>query len=355
MRIGMIAGHACIRVQKMAIPLVRKGHTVHLVSQKIPVFQEIYKTHHLCMNLEQIRDSVEMLAPHVDIFHAHNEPSWFVNLVKERCDIPVILDVHDSYLARSTPEEAIDKRDQGQECIRETTEERNNFQNADALVFPGVAFREIVVNEFKLDQPSLILPSYVPKEMYRYMTGNWLGGLVYEGKVVLPEHAEHGFHYCEYSDLAEQCGKKGMDFHIYGGKNAEDRYYEVYKENAYLHKPLVFSDLIKAISRHDWGLVGNVHPSTEWDVAFPNKMFEYMAANVPIVAMNARACGEFVERTGVGISVSSIDELASRWKEHRICRERLMKIRLRFSMEEHISGLENLYSEICKRSGGNHA
>jgi hypothetical protein len=34
--------------------------------------------------------------------------------------------------------------------IRETSEERNNFQLADGLVFPGDEFRELVTGEFKL-------------------------------------------------------------------------------------------------------------------------------------------------------------------------------------------------------------
>lgn len=350
MNIVMVAGHACIRVQKMAIPLIEKGHNVHLVSMKIPNFYEQYKTFTLCNDVGQMLESLKLYdkGADVDVFHCHNEPSWFVSALKEITNKPVIMDVHDSYLARSTPDEATEALNGGKSHIRVLTEERNNFQMADALVFPGSDFSNVVRSEFGLKQPSLTLPSYVPERFYKYATKDWHGGLVYEGKVNLPEETvgcNSGFSYCDYTDLAKQAKSVGMDFHLYSGRN-DEKFSKHYGDTAFVHKPLVYEDLLDSVSRHDWGLVGNVSKTREWEVAMPNKLFEYMATGVPVVAMNASECSKFIEQTGVGITASGPEELAGRWKEHREARKRLFKERRGWSMNAHIHELERFYGEV---------
>src|SRR4051812_34350563 len=102
----MVAGHACIRVQKMALPLIQKGHEVHLIAGKVPSFWPNYKSFSLCSDIDQYQAAIK-LHQNADVFHCHNEPSWFVTAVKEIYpNKPVIMDVHDSYLTRYTPEEA---------------------------------------------------------------------------------------------------------------------------------------------------------------------------------------------------------------------------------------------------------
>jgi hypothetical protein len=349
LNVVMVAGHACIRVQKMAIPLIERGHHVHLVAMKVPSFYEQYKTFTLCNDVGQMLDSLKLYAESrdVDLFHCHNEPSWFVSALKEITRKPVILDVHDSYLARSTKEEATEALDKGDKHIRVMVEERNNFQLADALVFPGEDFRNLVTREFGLNQPALTLPSYVPSRFYQYGQKDWHGGLVYEGKVNLPEETKgysKGFEYCDYTDVAERCAKRGMDFHLYAGR--EDEKFNKHYAKAFLHRPLAYAELMGSIGRHDWGLVGNTTKTSEWAVAMPNKLFEYLATGVPVVAMNADNCSRFIEETGIGITVEGPEELAERWSEHRDRRKHVIKQRQRWSMNSHIEKLEDFYRDV---------
>lgn len=330
----------------MAIPLIEKGHNVHLVGMKVSSFWEQYKTFTLCADVEQMLEALKLHARgDVDVFHCHNEPSWFVTALKEITDKPVILDVHDSYLARSTPEQATEALDSGDHHIRVMVEERNNFQLADGLVFPGDNFRQLVCGEFGLQQPTLTMPSYVPSRFYQYGARDWHGGLVYEGKVNIPEETKgtsKGFEYCDYTDIATRSSEIGMDFHLYAGRT-DDAFRKHYGEKALVHKPLSYPDLMPAVARHDWGLVGNTKKTSEWEVAMPNKLFEYAAAGVPVVAMNADASSSFLEETGMGITVSGPEELAERWSEHRELRGKVIKQRKNWSMNAHISKLENFY------------
>lgn len=345
-----LAYHACIRVQKEALPLIERGHKVYLISWKIPTFVENYRTYTQVFDLHQFLEAIKIYSKVADIFHVHNEPSWFVSAVKEISDVPVVLDVHDSFLARSTPEEEGKRIEEGKELSRIQTEERNNFQLADALIFPGEEFKQVVCNEFNLTQPSIVLPSYLPETLYLYETKEWMGGLIYQGRVDFEEelnkdHRGHGFMYCDYTDLAKKCKELDIDFHIQTVRKDEP-FLKVYNDIAYLHEPVGMDKLLKRISRHDWGLLGNVHPSAEWDVAMPNKLFEYLAAGVPVVAINARACSEFIKKYNVGIVIDSLEELKNRWKEHTVFRKNVFKVRQQFAMDNHIHKVEELYAKL---------
>lgn len=346
MRIAMVSGHACPRVQKMALPLITKGHTLHNISKKEPMTVNYYATSTLCNHIEQYINAFKVYSKVVDIFHVHNEPSWFVQAIKEVCDVPVVLDVHDSNLARLTSEKEEELREANTPgVVRVSTEERTNFQLADSLVFPGEVFADLVCNEFKLTQPRLILPSYINEDGLQYNSYVWQGGLVYEGRVDLTDECKdnnHGFVYCDYFELAQKAKEIGIQFHIYPCRSDEP-FVKKYEETCFLHPPKNPVQLLGSLQKHDWGVLGNVFPTSEWEVAFPNKLFEYMAANVPIVAINARACAEFLKETGMGIEVQSLEELKERWPEHETVRKTLIKRRREFVMEKHIHKLEDLY------------
>ncbi len=259
----------------------------------------------------------------------------------------MIIDIHDSFLARSTPEENAElmKNGNGKNYVRVVTEERNNFQLADGLVFPGETFKNIIMDEFKLKQPYLVMPSYLPHRMQGYNAKEWLGGLVYEGRMDLKSEnkdpVHYGFRYTDYEELALKCKELKLDFHIYS--RADKPFLDIYEKIAFTHVPQDYDNLISCLTRHDWGLVGNSFPCSEWDVAFPNKLFEYIAACVPVVAFNAEECAKFVEENEIGIRINSLEELTSRWKEHEKFRTNLIKKRREFFMENHTPKLIEFY------------
>jgi glycosyltransferase involved in cell wall biosynthesis len=333
----------------MAIPLLAKGNIVHLICGARPAYFELYDSFSHAVGVNHYIESVKTLSSSVDVFHAHNEPSWFVTIVKEHCDVPVVLDVHDSWLARMSVEEESKLRDEGKDAFRVYTEERNNFQLADALVFPSKPFADQIIKEFSLTQPYIILPSYLPRQFYRYTCKEWLGGLTYEGRIDLPSKLDddrfHGFRYCEYTELTKKLHDAGVDFHLYVLRK-DDEFNELYDDTSFVHRGKGYEQLLSGLTRHDWGLVGNIFYTPDWEVAFPNKLFEYISACVPIVAINAKHCAEFIKEHKIGIEVESVEELTERWGEHRQCRINLIKKRQMWTMENHIDKLEYLYQSI---------
>ena len=342
-----LAGHACIRCDKVALALLEKGYDVHLISRREPIWAKYYTTFIKAGDMAQLLNAVDIYKDVGDIFYVHNEPNWFVTIAKERTNKPVVLDVHDSMLARWSPEEDEEIRKAGKVSARIITQERNNFQLADALVFPTWSFRDLVVKEFALSQPNMVLPSYLPRRMTCYDGKEWLGGLVYEGRVDLKSEinkdvVNHGFRYADYEELANQCHDINMDFHMYS--RADKPFLDVYENIAYTHVPQEYNNLLNCLSRHDWGLVGNSFWTKEWEVALPNKLFEYIGAGIPPVVINSKESADFVQKYDVGMVVDSIQELAENWKQHTEYRKKMFRARKQFYMDDHIGEL----SDFCK-------
>lgn len=334
---------------KEGMALIRAGHEVHLVVERLAQFYERFTSVCVYADVEQLYEAIR-IHKDADVFHAHNEPSWFVTVVKDQgIDVPVILDCHDSNLIRRTPEEVDEERKENAEASRVSVDERNNFQLADALIFPCEPMRQQVQKEFKCLQPSLVLPSYVPVGFYRIDFDAWMGGLVYEGRIDIPEELPGKwrglFRYSDYLDLAQKCRDIKMDFHIYSPRENKD-VRKRYDEVCYLHPPQRYDRLIKRIGGHDWGLVGNLHPHTEWKNALPNKLFEYVAGCCPVVALHADESARFIQKWDIGIVVESLDELASRWKEHREKRKNVIRRRMEFTMDAHIDSLVTFYDGV---------
>jgi glycosyltransferase involved in cell wall biosynthesis len=341
-----------MRVMKVAIPLIERGHEVHLIVEKITQFSNKFETISVYWDLEQLYAACRLHLD-ADIFHCHNEPSWFVTVLKDLgVNAPVILDVHDSCLLRKTSEEWLEQLESGHPdgaACPVSIDERNNMQLADGLIFVCDPMQEICTDTYNLQQPSLVLPSYVNKRFIRIDFSEWYGGLVYQGRIdtstELPDRWRSFFQYSDYREMGDKCREIGMDFHIYTSRGNEKVRRE-YDKHVILHEPQQYDKLIKVIARHDWGLVGNIRPHTEWRFALPNKLFEYLAGSTPVVSMHAEECSKFIEEHGVGITVSSVEELADRWSEHHELRKQVVAKRHQFTMERYIKKVEDFYNQL---------
>jgi hypothetical protein len=55
----------------------------------------------------------------------------------------------------------------------------------------------------------------------------------------------------------------------------------------------------------------------KWKVVIPNKLFEYLACGLPILACNARASAEYMEGSGAVLSARSMSQLIEKMNDTR--------------------------------------
>jgi len=343
MKIVKLTNHCCFRLSKEAIALQNLGHEVHVITQKISAFSGKFDSVIYYSHQDQLIEAIK-LHKDADVFHAHNEPCWFVNLTKAIYpNIPVVLDVHDSMLIRY-PQDCKDP-----DAVRISVDERDNMQLADGLVFVSDPMADICRKTFYLKQPYTVLHSYVPKELYRIDAFRWIGGIVHEGRVDIPENmAPHSqfFSYCDYRELAKSLDEMGIQFFVFAPNRDIAEMTKLYNNTAIFQTPVNPTELIRAIGSHNYGILGNLTVHEDWKHAMPNKLFDYLAAGLPIIAINAPLAGKFVEENGFGMNITDPLDISRRWAEHREFRKNIAQYRYEWCMENHIHKVTDLYKEL---------
>ena len=328
MKIVKIGHHCCVRLQKEAIAL-SKRHDIHLLGHRIPNTVDCFKTISYWKTVEQLIEEVKQHKD-ADVFHIHNEPNWMVFAVKEALPKKkIILDIHDSMLLRT------------RDWWNQRTEERAAYEMVDGVVYVNEVCKKII----NLKKPSACLPSYVNERDMQYQPWERVGGVVYEG-LVQPADGKKVMQYGNYINTCKAFYDSHIPFHIYSPKMNDEKTYNTYKDICFVEKAIHFKKLLIYLGMYDWGLVGNIDKHKEWAVASPNKLFEYMAAGIPIVAINAKWCEKFVKKYKVGIVVKSAEELRERWDERKECQEKVLLNRRNFTMEKHIKAVEKLYEQV---------
>jgi len=329
-KVVVVAYRICSRTTKQMIALSEKVD-LHLITHQVPE-ADIYKTVNHFHDVTGLKRTLALFKD-ADIIHAVSEPSWVVIACKEVLpDKKIVYDWHDAQIWRSEkPEDA-------------STEERLVSNWVDGIIVPSQTCKDLI----ETDKDCIVLPPYVNEQNIAYNSWGYQGGIVYEGRVDIPEMKDF-MSYAKYKDLCEEFQKEDIPFHIYSPMHGRDRHDEVYKDICTWHPGMLHNELINWLGVHDWGICGNLTEFREWDVAMPNKLFEYMAGGIPVIALNAKEVGKFVEEHGVGISVKTVQEIKDRWDERDACQKNVMLKRNQFTMEGHCYKIIDLYKRVLNK------
>jgi len=130
------------------------------------------------------------------------------------------------------------------------------------------------------------------------------------------------------------------DFHIYPGNPGID--YGI------LHDTVLDYRLItQHIARHDWGYVGVPVANHAWAHSYPNKVYEYLLAGIPIIALNTPLLKPLCD-AGYGIYLDDVKQLPVAMKENpKPYAKRVRQDRYRFTMRYNIQPLLDLYEQVA--------
>jgi hypothetical protein len=252
----------------------------------------------------------------------NNEPNWpMLAFAEASAGRPVVLDVADIQSQRG--DGYIDPY------------EAEAFALARAYLFVTPDQREYAVEHHLADpaKPFAIVSNYVlAAEMIDGTPLPHVGGMVYQGGLNM-RSVQGG-----WRDLSSLADALGGELHLYG---------DVVDYGVHHGTETVYPLLIQRLAQHDWGFVGSPVPSLAWEKTLPNKIYEYFAAGIPVVVMNAPLCEPFCS-AGMGVYCDSVEEAAEvvRGTNPEPYRAAVAEQRGRFTMENHIAPVAELFDTL---------
>lgn len=291
--------------------------------------------------------AIKFVDSQVDCYIAYNEPNWFVTQTKKSTKKPVIWDLHDLTSERDF-------------VVRE--DERLEFLNADAIITQGPGYQQVAEGlrpDLKDTGKIVSVLSAVPRSFWPDVNAPLLqhgatkmGGLVYEGGIASGAGGATEFRYRWWQPVMAELISNNIPVSIHVATGGP---YEAYaKAGVRVCQPMPYKTLLQNLTIYDWGLVGNAVHHPAFDKAWPNKLFEYIAAGVPVMVYDAKQAAEFVIDMGIGVRVDSVQDMIKAYPTADRYLENVLRVREKFCMENEVKKLEPLLQKLIKeKNNGN--
>jgi glycosyltransferase involved in cell wall biosynthesis len=347
LKICHVTLHGCIRAAKMAMSQQLAGHTVHFATGNMVQAHSYdgYAAVHVWspygrnegeFSDAQLGSTIRSIDKNIDLYHVHNEPNWIFRTVKANTDKPIVFDIHDWTSIGSDRQKT------------DIEEEEYALDNANAFIVPSRGYLKKIRERSK--RPSMLVYSKVPSFIYPPAPSAKNPGLAYEGGVKGKTDLEYNFAYRNWAQFAKEAVKyfpNGDKIFFYTANSGED-FGDYADPKILMHEPMIYPQMIAQCSTHTAGLVGSPYPLKDFEDSMPNKLFEYVAAGIPCIVVNAPEAKEFVETHGLGIGIQDPKEVADallKLKDHTVLRDRWD-----FTMETEIPKLITFYEDLLGRS-----
>lgn len=341
MKVLMLTDHCCMRVIKMGIALGKQGVIVHYLNKRLsnPTFSPSLYSMSEYVSDEHLAQKLQAL-DHFDIIHVHNEPDSLGVIAKQvRPDMKVIFDAHDLFSVRI----GVNYPD-----------EKFVFANCDGFVFPSLSYQKHATELHGITKPMRTVYSMCNEDFVQDPQPVRFNALAYEGGLRIPENidAPDEFKYHSYRDFRgifrDITNRLRIPLIVFPANADAIANYQI--PGVMIHNPLDYPTMMNYMSMCRWGFVGGPTPGIpQWDMAMPNKLFEFLAAGVPIIAINATELSEFVDRWKVGVCVDSIEEIPSVFEQSEKYRANVWFLQNKFTMENEIHKVVNLYKEVISK------
>lgn len=356
-RITFTGFHSCIRSFKQAIALKELGYTVNWVCHSPPPQLHFGALDAVLIytlgdgsnekvtaatHFDHFKKTIQHIDKQTDIYHAYNEPDWYVQTIKQVSEKPVVWDLHDLVSDRDF-------------IVRD--DEELEIRNADAIITQGMGYLKLM-KERRPDLAKKGLIDYclsaVPRIFWPELNSPLVmhgakkfGGLVYEGGLASGLGGGNEFRYRWWLPIMEQLVKVNIPVtaHVAGGGD-----YSLYqKAGVRVVPPHPYISMMQQLTLYDWGLCGNAVHHPAFDKAWPNKLFEYLSAGLPIIVHDSKEVAEFVKEEGIGVVVDNAKDIERVYSTAPKYKDAVMKARQKYCMENEIQKVINIYNKLLSK------
>jgi len=325
----------CIRNYKLANALKKAGHHVSLAYGKAKlsdIYQKDDSVYEQVIKIESLQQLIG-LAEQFDIIHCHNEPDEFTCMLNGAGI--VIHDTHDLMSLRYK-----NTKEYGQKLATEFTANRNSS----GQIYTTEQQRDYAVANHGAKK-TLVIPNYVSEDDIPIPFKPKLSEIdnevhiVYEGGI--------GVNHRDFKQLFTDIASHGIHLHVYP-TFINPEYTALANEYLHIHDPISPELLISEMTQYDYGLIpfNITEQNREFlDTCVGNKIFEYMAAGLPVISCDTKGLRRVVEDNNCGIIFQDADDIISQLgilKEVKIGKEHI------FTVESQIPKLIEFYRGLME-------
>ncbi len=329
----------CIRNYKMATALRSRGHNVSLAFTKA-LLSQVYKglsdnVYNECIKLNNYRQLWD-ISRNYDIIHCHNEPDE-LTVSALAGEAPVVHDTHDLISLRANGDknlsyfEGIANRGANGRIYS------TPFQLEEARKLYGINGSSIVYYNYASnnDLPLTSLQKLSDQDGQVH--------IVYEGGIGGNGHRD-------FSSLFKELSDSGIHIHIYPTFYNQDiaNGFSLHNNIHYYH-PLSPKQIIENMTQYDFGIIPfNLEKGNKrfLDSTIANKLFEYLAAGLPVIASPLKTYIDFFRKNPVGITYNTTQDIIVDIPKLKEIASRTDFTKYIFTYEGEIERLEELYYKI---------
>lgn len=329
----------CIRNYKMATALRARGHMVSLGYTKA-LLSQVYKgltddVYNECIKLESYRKLWD-ISGNYDIIHCHNEPD-ILACAALAGDTPVVHDTHDLISLRANGDQNLAYFEGLANRGAAGRVYSTPYQMNEAKKLYGINGNSLVYYNYasEPDLPKTFLPKLSDED------GNV--HVVYEGGIGGNGHRD-------FSSLFIELANKDIHIHIYPTFYNQEiaQFFTVYK-NIHYYQPLSPKQIMQEMTQYDLGIIPfNLGKGNKrfLDSTIANKLFEYMAAGLPVATSPLQTYIDYFQKNSVGVTFADANELISKLPQlKQISCETDFTTQV-YTYEQEIVRLEQFYKQL---------
>lgn len=331
----------CIRNYKLASALTLRGHRVSLAYSKAKLSQ-MYKglsddTYHECIRLKDHRHLWDLSGGY-DLVHCHNEPD-VLSVAALGGDAPVVHDTHDLISLRAGGDPNLAFFEGLANRAAHGRLYTTPYQRAEAEKLYGVKGPCHVHYNYASagDLPTRLLD----KESVR----DGAVHIVYEGGIGLGGHRD-------FSELFKALAEAGIHVHIYP-TGYSDEIARVFAGMPTIHynRPLSPQKIMQEMTRFDFGIIPfNLQLGNRrfLDSTIANKLFEYLAAGLPVLASPLKSYVDYFAENPVGATFENAEDILSKLEYLRELASSIDFNQQVYTHESEVPALEQFYYQVIE-------